>query len=252
MTTTIHLSERPAIEYPESDGLPMADNTIQFRWISTIMWGLDALFVHNPNVFVAGNLLWYPVEGAPTIRIGPDVLVALGRPRGDRRSYKQWEEANRAPQVVFEVLSPGNRPAEMDEKFKFYERFGVEEYYIYDPDDGSLRGWLRAEARLVEIPSMTGFVSPRLGIVFEPGEGADNLVIVGPDGIRFLTFTEWVEKSKAEQRRADAAVERVGEQTRLALAERQRAVKEHQRAEAAEHRVQRLAAKLRELGIEPE
>ena len=65
MTTAIHLSERPAIEYPESDGLPMADNTIQFRWISTIMWGLDALFVHNPNVFVAGNLLWYPVEGAP-------------------------------------------------------------------------------------------------------------------------------------------------------------------------------------------
>jgi hypothetical protein len=47
MTTAIHLSERPAIEYPESDGLPMADNTIQFRWISIIMSGLDALFVHN-------------------------------------------------------------------------------------------------------------------------------------------------------------------------------------------------------------
>jgi hypothetical protein len=101
MTTAIHLSERPAIEYPESDGLSMADNTIQFRWISTIMWELDALFVHNPDVFVAGNLLWYPFEGAPTIRIGPDILVAMGRPRGDRRSYKQWEEENQAPQVVF-------------------------------------------------------------------------------------------------------------------------------------------------------
>jgi hypothetical protein len=112
----------------------------------------------------------------------------------------------------------------MDEKFNFYERFGVEEYYIYDPDDGSLQGWLRVGAHLKEIPRMLGFVSPRLGIVFEPGDGADNLVIIGPDGIRFLTFTEWVEKSKAERRRADAA----------------------------EERAERLAAKLRELGIEPE
>ena len=77
--------------------------------------------------------------------------------------------------MVFEVFSPGNRPGEMDEKFKFYERYGVEEYYVYDPDDGSLRGWLRVGAHLVEIPRMAGFVSPRLGIVFEPGEGPDNL-----------------------------------------------------------------------------
>jgi hypothetical protein len=55
ITTAIRLSERHAIEYPESDGLPTADNTIQFRWISIIMSGLDALFVRNPNVFVAGN-----------------------------------------------------------------------------------------------------------------------------------------------------------------------------------------------------
>ena len=43
------LSERPAIEYPESDGLPIADNTLQFRWISTVMWGLDTIFLHDPE-----------------------------------------------------------------------------------------------------------------------------------------------------------------------------------------------------------
>jgi Uma2 family endonuclease len=36
--------------------------------------------------------------------------------------------------VVFEILSPGNRLAEMMAKFEFYDRYGVEEYYIYDPD----------------------------------------------------------------------------------------------------------------------
>ena len=85
---------------------------------------------------------------------------------------------------------------------------------------------------------MAGFVSPRLGIKFDPREGADNLVIFGPDGTPFLTFTEWVEKSKAEQRRADAAEER--------------AEAAEDRAEAAEERAQRFAAKLRDLGIEPE
>ena len=58
---------RPKIAYPDSDGQPMADNTLQFRWIVTIEGGLDALFINEPNVFVAGDLLWYPVEGRPDI-----------------------------------------------------------------------------------------------------------------------------------------------------------------------------------------
>ena len=87
----------------------MSDNTLQFQWIVTIKGGLDALFRHDPDVFVAGDLLWYPVEGKPKIRIGPDVLVAFGRPKGERGSYRQWEEGGIAPQVVFEILSPGNR-----------------------------------------------------------------------------------------------------------------------------------------------
>jgi Uma2 family endonuclease len=273
MTTAIQLSDRPAIEYPDSDGLPMADNTLQFRWISTIMWGLDALFLHDPQVFVAGDLLWYPVEGEPTIRIGPDVMVAFGRPRGDRGSYKQWEEGSLPPQVVFEVLSPGNRPGEMERKLQFYEKYGVEEYYLYDPDHGGLDGWRRSGNLLEQIPDMAGFVSPRLGIRFEPGKGTDNLRIFAPDGTRFLTFTEWVEKSKADDRRAKAERQRAEAEGQRAEAERQRAEAERQRADAAElradeqtrfalaeslradeerQRAERLAARLRELGDEPE
>jgi Uma2 family endonuclease len=238
MTTAIQRSEPAAIEYPDSDGLPMSDNTLQFKWIVTIEGGLDALFLDDPNVFVAGDLLWYPVHGQNTIRIGPDVLVAFGRPKGRRGSYKQWEEGNLAPQVVFEVLSPGNRPDEMDRKFEFYQKYGVEEYYIYDPDDGSLAGWLRAGNQLQEIARMAGFVSPRLGIRFEPGDGPDNLRIFSPKGTPFLTFSEWVKMSETNGRRAEA--------------ERQRAEAERQRAEAERQRADLLAARLRELGIEPE
>ena len=60
------------IVYPDSDGLPMSDNTLQFEWITTIVGGLDALFSDDPNVFVAGDLLWYPIEGDNKTRTAPE------------------------------------------------------------------------------------------------------------------------------------------------------------------------------------
>jgi len=245
MTTATQLSDLPAIEYPDSDGLPMSDNTLQNDWMFKIKGGLSTLFLNDPNVFVACDLLWYPVQGDQNKRMGPDVMVVFGRPKGRRGSYKQWEEGNLPPHVVFEVLAPGNRPGEMDRKFRFYEQYGVEEYYVYDPDDGSLEGWRRVGNHLEAIPQMAGHVSPRLGIRFDPGEGPDNLRIFRPDGTLFLSFDELSEKSEAEERRADEEHLRAEEQARVAEAERQRADEERQRAE-------RLAARLRELGIDPE
>jgi Uma2 family endonuclease len=209
----------------------MSENTLQFRWIVTIEGGLDAVFSDEPNVFVAGDLLWYPVEGKPTIRSAPDAMVVFGRPKGDRGSYKQWEEEGIPPHAVFEVLSPGNRAGEMERKFQFYERYGVEEYYIYDPDRGDLVGWRRVNDILEEIPNMAGFQSPRLKIRFEPGDGPDNLKIIGPDGEPFLTYAELVKQRNADRQRAE-------EKARLAEEQTQRA--------------DRLAARLRELGIEPD
>ena len=83
--------------YPQSDGQPMADNTKRFRWIVTIQGGLDALFRADPQVFVAGDLLWYSVERHPEMCMALDVLIAFGRPKGDRGSYLQWEEEGIAP-----------------------------------------------------------------------------------------------------------------------------------------------------------
>jgi len=188
---------------------------------------------------------WYPEYGKPKIRTAPDVMVAFGRPKGYRGSYKQWEEAEIAPQVVFEVLSPGNRQTETIRKFRFYERYGVEEYYVYNPDIGDLAGWIRGESGLEEIPEISGYTSPRLGVRFEPGEGPDNLKVLAPDGQPFVTYVELYEERAAERQRALAERQR-------AETERQRAEIEHQGALAEHQRAERLAAKLRELGVEPE
>ncbi len=209
----------PAIEqeiiYPESDGLPMADNTEQFSWIVMIKENLEAWFSDRPDVFVAGDLLWYPVQGKANIRRAPDALVAFGRPKGRRGSYRQWEEDNVAPQVVFEVLSPGNTLAEMAEKLQFYDLYNVEEYYLYDPDSNDLTGWQRREGRLWVIEQMDGWTSPRLGIRFDLS--GPTLTIYRPDGQPFLSHTEL-----------------------------------EQRARQAEQRAERLAARLRAMGIDPD
>ncbi len=228
-------SEREII-YPESDGQPMADNTKQFRWIVAIEGNLEAIFFDRPDVFVAGDLLWYPVEGHPEIRRAPDAMVAIGRPKGDRGSYLQWREEGIAPQVVFEILSPGNTLREMGQKLQFYDRYGVEEYYLYDPDTNDLSGWQRNAGRLDIIEDLQGWVSPRLGIRFET-QGQE-LQLFRPDGQSFLTFGE------LEQARAAAEAQtRVAEaQTRVAEAQ----------TRVAEARAQRLEDQLRALGIEPD
>ena len=90
-------SPKTAIVYPDSDGKPMADNTRQFRWITTIKSNLDWLFANNADVFVAGDLLWYPVEGDNKTRQAPDVMVAFGRPKGKRGRSHEFTNTPRSP-----------------------------------------------------------------------------------------------------------------------------------------------------------
>jgi len=207
----------------------MSDNTKQFRWIVTIKENLEILFANNPEVFVAGDLLWYPVEGDNKTRIAPDAMVVFGRPKGDRGSYKQWEENNISPQVVFEILSPGNRLKEMTKKLLVYQQYGVEEYYIYDPDEVELTGLIRSGDRLAEIEAINGWISPRLGIRFELT--SDTLEIFRPDGQRFLTSVELDGLREQERQRAEDAIAQL---------------------EAEKQRYQALIALLREKGIDPE
>jgi Uma2 family endonuclease len=249
MSLSISKIPRTEIVYPDSDGKPMADNTLQFRWIVTIKEGLELAYRDRPNVFVAGDLLWYPVQGRPDICAAPDTLVAFGRPKGERGSYKQWHEGGVAPQVVFEVLSPNNRVPEMERKLEFYDRYGVEEYYIYDPDDIEIIGRKRIGGDLKRIPSMDNWTSPILQIRFDMSR--PELKLFGPDGSPFLTYQEIAEEN-------DRLVRENGEaQRQRELAERQCEQAERQRDDLAreretEHqRFERMAAQLRAMGIEP-
>jgi Uma2 family endonuclease len=242
------------IVYPYCDGEPMANSTEQFDRIVIIKQNLEELFADR-QVFIAGDLFWYPVRGETKIAVAPDVMVVLGRPKGHRRSYIQFREQNIPPQVVFEILSHTNTKAEMERKFQFFDRYGVQEYYVFDPNKKILQVWLRDRSdRLTEtffygtnsLGSDT-WISPNLGIRFVINH--QEMQIFSPNGDRFLNHLERrelltqskiqieLERQAADQERVRAELERqVADQARIrAELERQAAEQAMARAEAAEN-----------------
>jgi len=220
----------PDDPYPESDGQPMAENTEQYEWLVKIKENLEILFADREDVFVAGDLLWYPVPDRKISGpMAPDVMVAFGRPKGKRGSYRQWEEEGIAPQVVFEVLSPANSRMEIANKLRFYDQYGVDEYYIYDPERHHLEIWLRQNERLQRVSHLKSWISPWLGIHFVLTP--DTLEIYDPEGRPFLNSVELARLAKSAMARAE---------------------QEAARAEQETARAQRLAARLRILGVDPD
>ena len=267
--------------YPSSDGKPMAENTEQYRWIVLIAENLTAIFSQNPNVFIAADLLWYPmpiserVKGEPYAQ-APDIMVVWGRPKGFRSSYIQHKEENIPPQVVFEILSPSNKTEdglrELQKKLEFYQRHDVEEYYTYDPMVKNLAVWHRQGSHLAPMNFSQTWVSPRLGVTFEWQPGQE-LFLFKPDGRPFLSFSDLdtqveQERIRAEQERLQKEFERQQKQEaqlqaqqerQQAQRERQQAQRERQQKQEAQLQAQqerqekeRLAAYLRSLGVDPD
>jgi Uma2 family endonuclease len=266
--------------YPDSDGEPMAENQEQYDWITRLCGHLTVLFVKDGLGVVAADNFIYPVQGQPTIVQAPDVYVALGRPTDPPRlSYRVWEEGGVFPQVIFEVLSPSNTPAIMQRRRTFYETYGALEYYEIDPETRTVLAMIREGDRWVEVPEIEGFVSPLLGIQFVWDESG-HLGVIGQDGVLFQTYPELrfqyeetVEELEETQERLQQAESRIRAEGTARRREELRAEREAERADAERAKAEReaeraktasaqaeserlakekLAAKLRELGVDPD
>ena len=107
---------RPLIYYPESDGEPMAETDTHRRQMVYLIEALDDYFRDDPQVYVAGNLFLYYEEGDIRQVVAPDVFMVKGVSKGDRRTYRLWEEDDKGPQVVFEVTSRRTRKEDLGRK----------------------------------------------------------------------------------------------------------------------------------------
>ena len=211
------------------------ESTRRLRWIVTLQGGLDALFRNRKDVLVAGGVPWYLTPESRDSAT-PDLFVAIGVNRGERTAYRQWEESNVVPQAVFDVIAPGTSMVSATRRLKFYERAGVEEYYMYDPDAGEVIGWVHNGVTFEEIPAIEGWVSPRLQIVFGMEEG--ELFLSLPNGERFRSYVELAELAERDHERAQQ--------------EHERAEQERARADYHAGREKMLIARLRALGFNPD
>ena len=245
------------VEYPSSDGKPMAENDAQR---SAIMYGIGALARHfkgRPDVYVSGDLLIYYEEGNPRVSIAPDVFVVFGVEDRRRPNYKLWEEGQ-APAFVLEVASPSTWRDDLGWKRPVYARLGVREYWRYDPAGDLLPARLEGErltpAGYVRQPVATALDgtltlrSETLGLELRAVPGREMRFRDPAAGDDLGSHDEEAEGrlAEAEGRRAEAASRREAE-TRAAAAET-RATAAETRAAAAEARVAELEARLRPRG----
>ena len=186
------------------DGEPMPESTKHGDEIFYLYDVLKFRFADDPNVFVAQNLLWYFDDKLPLSGLAPDVFVAVGAPKGDRTSYREWREGAVRPTVVFEIVSPTDTTTDVRTKQLLYKSLGIRRALVLDGFARTVSSDDYNDDVLAESLDYSGRLIPELGIRVESAADAQ-LVVRGADGERFLTPTETRAQLTAAQVEAAAA-----------------------------------------------
>lgn len=234
------------IEYPTSDGQPMAETTLHRKIMSDLIQGLDLRYLEVPDVWVGGNLFLCYEKGNPAAHRAPDVLLAKGVKKWDRPNYLLWEET--PPSLVVEVTSRKTRREDQGDKKALYERIGVEEYVLFDPYGDYLRprlqGYRLEGGRYQPIPLAEDgtLLSRTTGLIFRPEGRRLRLVdaVTGeplpwPEELEVALTQEAAARRAAQAaRRAEAAARRAAEAAAAEEAAARRSAEERVRALEAE------------------
>src|SRR5579859_2011180 len=143
---TAELPRRPrTIEYPTSDGKPMAETDFHRDLMVDEIETLKLHYADQPEVYVSGNLLIFYEEGNRRKHISPDVFVVRGVGMRRRLYYLLWEE-KKSPEVIFEITSKTTRREDLGKKRTLYrDVLKVKEYFLFDPFeeylDPSMQGY---------------------------------------------------------------------------------------------------------------
>jgi Uma2 family endonuclease len=221
--------------YPDSDGRFMGDTDFHSLAMILIRQGLEDHFANVADVYVGMNLILYFVQGDPSKRRDPDILVARGvKGKHSRRSYRVWEEGA-LPRTLMEIVSKSSVNQDLEEKRLEYEQYGIAEYFLFDPErkymDAPLRGFRLVHGRFEELTPLEndGLISEELGLMLVP-EGTMLRLIDLKTGQLVLTRAEQAERALEQARQARRQSRAA---FRQALDERRRLEAEKQRAEAA-------------------
>jgi Uma2 family endonuclease len=185
--------ETEEIDYPTSDGRPMAESTLHRKVMADLIAALEHRYEADPGVWVGGNLLLYFEQGNPQASVSPDVLLVRGIKKWDRPLYKLWEEGH-PPDFVIEVTS-GSTSEEDSAKKDLYERLGVSELFLFDPEwdylDSRLQGYRLEEGGYIQLAFEPGgsMLSRLTGLRLQP-EGLNLRLIDVRTGEKLLWVAE--------------------------------------------------------------
>jgi Uma2 family endonuclease len=251
-------SAPPEIDYPSSDGEPMAETPIHRDVMLDQIVTLKAHFADEPNVYVSGNMMMYYVEGNADKVVSPDVFVTRGIPkRPERDVYKLWVEG-KGPDAVIEVTSKSTARVDQRRKFDLYrDVLKVQEYFMFDPREKTLAGVSLCGYRLIDgeyelIPMTDGRLASKvLGLHLEAS--GDQLRLYDPDrGVYLPTPAEIREAAAREAAEAQAAREAAAREAAAreaaeAQAAREAAAREAVARASAEAEVERLRREIEAL-----
>lgn len=196
MSAVLKTKKREEIYYPESDGKPMAETDVHREQMNYLIESLKLFFSNRKIAYISGNIMFYYEEGNPHKSFSPDVMICFDVSQEDRRTYKLWEE-KQFPQVVFEISSRSTWGEDLNKKWFLYQKFGVKEYYIFDPEYDYLPEPLiayrlkKGELRQVKIKNGR-ILSEELGLeIVDTGEG---LRLYDPQTKEFIKTLEEADK----------------------------------------------------------
>ncbi len=225
------------------DGVPLESNRHRIG-INVL---IDSYQYHRApatDFYAGGNMFVYYSSTQVMNRDfrGPDFFVVLDVDgTEERQGWVVWEEQGRYPDVIVELMSRSTKKVDIGLKKELYDRiFKTTDYFVYDPFDASkFQGW-HLNGHYTDLkPNDRGWLwSEKLGLWLGSWYGT-----IGNETTTWLRF--YNPNGSLVMLPNEAEAQRAG-------LESQRAESEKQRAESEKQRADRLASKLRELGIDPD
>jgi Uma2 family endonuclease len=199
------------IEYPSSDGEPMAETTIHARAMVLLQEALEDFFRPRTDVFIPIDLFWYYDTKGSDAKVAPDVMVFLGIANHDRRKFEAWVENGAIPSIIIEVTSKDTKDDDEVDKYWLYEELGVQEYFLFDPEQHSkrtaLQGYRLNGTAYRRLRPQNGIITSQFGFHLQP-EGTMVRLTDATTGAKIPTRLEAIEAEKSRADKLQSEVER--------------------------------------------